>query len=184
MRLVNKALPSIVMNQPSLIMEELFWYKFKGKTKPTQIERYESKASPKYIQNFIRIGGGSKMGVTMEEFARFKFPSLNKRSKGPEETGYDHKIIIKTTPPDITPQDSQLSLINTDTNENNLEKIVYVEQKSSGHWGENDYKWQHVEEKHKWNILLLCGIDYTSVQFWGMNREIFYALKNEKKITA
>jgi hypothetical protein len=58
-----------------------------------------------------------------------------------------------------------------------------IEQKSSGHWGETDYKWQHVEEKHDWDILLLCGIDYTCIRFWTMNRRMFRRMLEEGKIT-
>ena len=32
-------------------------------------------------------------------------------------------------------------------------------------------------------MLLLCGIDYTSVKFWGMDRKTFSRLISEKKIT-
>ena len=32
-------------------------------------------------------------------------------------------------------------------------------------------------------MLLLCGIEYTDVKFWGMNRATFNALIAEKKIT-
>ena len=58
-----------------------------------------------------------------------------------------------------------------------------IEQKSSGHWGETDYKWQHVEEKHDWDILLLCGIDYLYIRFWTMNRKMFRRMLQEGKIT-
>ena len=98
------------------------------------------------------------MGNTLEEFARFKFKSLQKRSKGVEQTGYDHIVTVN-------------------------EKPVYVEQKSSGHWGESDYKWQHIETKHKWSMLLLCGIDYTDVHFWGMDRPTFKMLCEQGVIT-
>lgn len=50
-------------------------------------------------------------------------------------------------------------------------------------WGADDFKWQHVEKGHKWNMLLLCGITYTGVIFWGMSRAIFEKLVSEKKIT-
>ena len=82
---------------------------------------------------------------------------MQKRDKG-KNTGYDHKIVLES-------------------------KDIYVEQKSSGHWGEHDYTWQHIEDKHKWNILLLCGIDYDEIKYWVMNREIFAKLIDEKKIT-
>ena len=134
-----------------------FWENQNCKNKkPSQIERYIKHNSPDSILKFINIGGGSKMGTTLEDFAKGKFSSLEKRDKG-KNTGYDHKIIIET-------------------------KEIYVEQKSSGHWGENDYKWQHVEEKHKWHILLLCGIDYDEIYFWVMNRQVFQKLIEEKKI--
>ena len=133
-----------------------FWEK-NSDGKPSQIERYEKHNSPIGIQKFIRIGGGPKMGVTLEKFAREELSCLQKRDKG-KNTGYDHKISLAS-------------------------KEIYVEQKSSGHWGENDYKWQHVEEKHKWDILLLCGIDYDEIKFWVMNRTVFNILITGKKIT-
>lgn len=135
-----------------------FWESVSGKAKPTQLERYEAKGAPEGILKFIRIGGGPKMGTTLEQYARYTFKGLQKRAKGKDETGYDH--LIKLAP-----------------------KNILVEQKSSGHWGEDDYKWQHVELKHKWNMLLLCGIDYTSVKFWGMDRKTFTRLISEQKIT-
>ena len=135
---------------------EIFWDKH-GDGKPSQTERYEKRNSPDEILRFIRIGGGPKMGTTLESYARFEFPCLQKRNKG-KNTGYDHKITLPS-------------------------KEIYIEQKSSGHWSVNDYKWQHVEKKHKWNILLLCGIDYYEIHFWVMNRSVFDKLIEEKKIT-
>jgi hypothetical protein len=135
---------------------EIFWEN-QGNTKPSQKERYEKHNSPEYILRFIRIGGGPRMGTILERFARSEFSCLQERAKG-KNTGYDHKITLSS-------------------------KEMYVEQKSSGHWGENDYKWQHIEEKHKWNILLLCGIDYQEINFWVMNRSVFVKLIEEKKIT-
>ena len=136
-----------------------FWQSMKEPGKPTQLQRYEAKGSPECIKQFIAIGGGPKMGTTLEKYARFHFKNLHKRNKGKEETGYDHCIHMSP-----------------DTN-------VFVEQKSSGHWGVDDYKWQHIEDKHKWHILLLCGIDYETIRFWGMNRSTFERLITEKKIT-
>jgi hypothetical protein len=137
---------------------EDFWKSIKDKNKPTQLQRYEAKNSPECIKKFIAIGGGPKMGTTLEQYARFHFHCLQKRNKGKEETGYDQVIKLDT-------------------------KEILIEQKSSGHWGDNDYKWQHVEEKHKWNMLLLCGIDYTDIKFWVMNRDTFTKLKKDGKIT-
>ena len=137
---------------------EDFWKSIEKTQKPTQLQRYEQKGAPECIKHFIALGGGPKMGTTLEQYARYTFKCLQKRKSGKEETGYDH-------------------LINIDGKE------LYVEQKSSGHWGEDDYKWQHVEEKHKWSMLLLCGIDYTDVLFWAMNRVTFSALIEEGRIT-
>ena len=134
-----------------------FWVK-QVDGKPSQIERYEKKQSPNCILKFIRMGGGPQMGTTAEKFARSEFPCLQKRDKG-KNTGYDHKITLAS-------------------------KVIYIEQKSSGHWGKNDdYKWQHVEPKHKWDILLLCAIGYDEIHFWVMNRNVFVKLIEEKKIT-
>jgi hypothetical protein len=139
-------------------MIESFWQSMTGAAKPTQLQRYEAKGSPEKILKFIAIGGGPRMGTTLEQYARHRFTSLQKRAKGKDETGYDHQVKLDS-------------------------KNILVEQKSSGHWGEDDYKWQHVETKHKWNILLLCGIDYTDIKFWAMDRKTFHQLISDKKIT-
>jgi hypothetical protein len=140
-----------------------FWKIMEGTAKPSRLQEYEQHNSPEGIKKFIALGGGPKMGTTLEQYARFRFKNLEKRDKGKEETGYDH--IIKVEVP------SQPA------------KKVFAEQKSSGHWGKAGYKWQHVEEKHKWHMLLLCGIDYTDVKFWGMDRKTFRRLISDKKIT-
>ena len=113
---------------------DAFWKSIIGKAKPTQLQRYEAKGAPEGIKKFIAIGGGPKMGTTLEQYARFRFKNLCKRNSGREETGYD-------------------------------------------------YKWQHVESKHKWAMLLLCGIDYTDVKFWAMDRKTFNRLISDRKIT-
>ena len=51
---------------------ELFWEN-QGTGKPSQVERYEQRHAPDYILRFIRIGGGPRMGTTLEQFARFVF---------------------------------------------------------------------------------------------------------------
>ena len=139
-----------------------FWKSVEGKQKPSQLQRYIAKGSPEVIQKFIALGGGPKMGTTLEQYARFTFKSLQKRHKGAEQTGYDHLIQIGS---------------------GESQKTVFVEQKSSGHWGEDDFKWQHIEQDHKWTMLLLCGITYTEVKFWAMNRTTFQGLIAAKKIT-
>ena len=160
--------PKIVETTPKIVETtdiELFWNKSKNdKKKLNQLERYQNKKSPECITNFIKIGGGPKMGVICEEFARHRFSVLKPRLKGKQQTGYDHIIVVETTPKIV-------------------EKIIKFEQKSSGHWGEDDFKWQHVEKKHCWDILLLCGIGYKEIKFWIMNRKTFNFLVSENKIT-
>ena len=139
---------------------DAFWTSLDSEdNKPTQLDRYIARSAPLRITKFISLGGGTKMGTTLEKFARFRFKNLVKRKTGTgqSESGYDHLI---KAPADI-----------------------YVEQKSSGHWGEDDFKWQHVEPAHKWNMLLLCGIGYTDVHFWAMSRATFTSLVASKKIT-
>ena len=144
----------------SLTKIEQFWQTLETTSKLSQLQRYEQHNAPESIKKFIAIGGGPRMGATLEKYARFHFPLLQKRDKGKLETGYDQLIL----PP-----------VNT--------RKIYVEQKSAGHWGETDYTWQHIEKKHKWDMLLLCGIDYTDIKFWGMNRATFNQLITENKIT-
>jgi hypothetical protein len=147
----------VIQEETGLNICQRFWASRSGKETLTQLQRYEKNGSPEEIKDFIRIGGGSRMGITLEEFGRFQFPSLEKRREG-KNTGHDHVLRIGDTD-------------------------IFVEQKSSGHWGNDDYKWQHVEINHNWNFLLLCGIDYHKVIFWGMDRETFNRLIAEKKIT-
>ena len=144
---------------------EQFWQQVALSEKPlqTQLQRYEAKHSPEYIKKFIAIGGGARMGTLMEQYARFHFSALQKRGKGKEETGYDHLLLGLNDPIRTEP--------------------IFVEQKSSGHWTDTGYKWQHIEPNHKWTMLLLCGIDYEDIQFWGMTRATFVRLTAEKKIT-
>ena len=136
---------------------ENFWNLVSKKNKLSQLERYQQKGSPEYIKKFIQLGGGPRMGTTLEDFARFKFNILNKRSSG-SDTGLDHTFTVG-------------------------DKQIYVEQKSSGLWAGDDFTWQHVEPNHKWNMLLLCGIEYTDIKFWAMNRKVFNTLVSENKIT-
>jgi hypothetical protein len=139
---------------------QLFWQKTALTLKPSQLERYVAAGAPDYIQKFIAMGGGQKMGTTCEKFARHRFSTaLKPRAAGAGQTGYDHRLIL--------PGGRQ----------------VLVEQKSSGHWGESDYKWQHVEPDHKWQLLLLCGIDYTDIYFWAMNRATYNTLRAKGQIT-
>ena len=176
---------TVTMTRPTLHTVELFWQALakNEKEKPglNQLQRYEAQHSPAYIKKFIEIGGGARMGTVLEQYARFHFSVLQKRGRGKNETGYDHLLTVTdlaaATPSALaTPAATPTPITSRPTN-------IYVEQKSSGHWTATGYKWQHIEPNHKWNMLLLCGIDYHDVKFWGMNRATFLRLVEEKKIT-
>jgi hypothetical protein len=147
----------VVAYTPGMHKVELFWQQLARSENRGQLQRYTARQAPDYIKKFIMLGGGARMGTTMEQYARFHFSVLQKRAKGKEETGYDHLLSGQ-------PQ-------------------TFVEQKSAGHWTDTGYKWQHIEPNHKWTLLLLCGIDYEEVKFWGLNRATFQRLVEEKKIT-
>jgi hypothetical protein len=133
-----------------------FWNSINISKKLTQFERYKSMNSPECILKFISIGGGPGLGTMLENYARYKFDILNKRISGKNNTGYDH--IINTT-----------------------NSVIFVEQKSSSYWSNFDFKFQHIELKHKWNILLLCSIGYTNIFFYGLKRNtIMFLIKNGK----
>ena len=104
-----KKQPVLIIEEDDVVLEtkskyDCFWEKH-GDGKPSQTERYEKHNSPIGILRFIRIGGGPKMGITLENYARFEFSCLQKRDKG-KNTGYDHKISL-------------------------VSKEIYIEQKSS-----------------------------------------------------
>ena len=170
---------------------EEFWIKINknSKVKLTQLQRYEKKNSPEYIKKFIALGGGSKMGTILEQYARFHFKQLFPRNKGKDQTGYDHiiKIVkenIKEKEKEEEKEKEKENIKEEKEKEKEEEKLsIFIEQKSSGHWEEDNYRWQHIEENHKWNILLLCGIDYDEIRFWVMDRKIFHQLICENKIT-
>lgn len=142
-------------------MEQIrnFW-SHEADASKTQLERYREKEAPPEIQKFIELGGGQRLGTTCERFARYVFPCMEKRRTGKGQTGYDHLLTIQ-----------------------NMD--FHIEQKTSTYWGATeDFKWQHLETDHMWDIALLCGIDYHDVKFWAMNRETFHRLIAEGKITS
>lgn len=157
---------SVVVPSLSVASLDAFWsMQDAGKKRETQLQRYESAGAPEAILRIIRIGGGPGMGVALENIARHGFAgTLLKRAKGKEETGYDHRVIVSSP---------------------SGEKTVNIEQKSSGLWGieENSFRWQHLEIDHKWDMLLLAGIQTTGVDFWGMSRANFIKAIEEGKAT-
>jgi hypothetical protein len=129
-------------------MDELseFWIMIDKTKKPkeTQLETYIRNGANENILKFIKLGGGSALGSMSEQFCKFKFDKLKDRLKG--ETNHDHTIIINN-------------------------EIIRIEQKTSTINKSEDFMWQHVSEKHPWDILLLMGIHYDKILFFGMNKK-------------
>jgi hypothetical protein len=146
--------PTIMSSVSSAILDS-FWASARGAKKLTQLERYEAAGAADSIIKIIRLGGGPAMGTTMEKIARHVFAgSLMPRARGgASETGYDH--IYKCADG----------------------RTLNVEQKSAGLWSDaaNSFRWQHIEADHKWDVLLLAGIQHTGIDFWGMRRADFLA---------
>lgn len=141
-------------------MDELskFWQKIDitNKKKETQLETYVKNGATENILRFIKLGGGPALGSTAEQYSKFKFNKLQDRIKG--DTSHDHTIIINN-------------------------KVVKIEQKTSTLNKAGDFMWQHVAEKHPWNILLLMAIDYKEIKFYAINKETFTKLVKDGKIT-
>lgn len=140
-------------------MDELssFWKIIEREQKnETRLEKYIRNGANENILKFVRLNGGPSLGSVAEKYVRFKFHDLKKRLKG--ENGHDHIFI-------------------------NDKQIIKIEQKTSTLYDNNDFMWQHIAEKHEWNILLLMGIHYNNVLFFAMNRKIFKKLVKNHKIT-
>jgi hypothetical protein len=127
-----------------------------NKKKDTQLETYIKNGSNEYILRFIKLGGGPSLGSISEKFSKFKFNILQDRLKG--DTTHDHVIFIDN-------------------------KSIKIEQKTSTLNKVNDFMWQHIAEKHSWDILLLMGIHYNEIYFFGLNKTTFKNLVNQGKIT-
>jgi hypothetical protein len=126
------------------------------KIKETQLETFIRNGAKENILRFIKLGGGPALGSTAEQFTKFKFSKLKERLKG--DTSHDHTIIIN-------------------------KKIIKIEQKTSTLNKAGDFMWQHIAEKHPWDILLLMGIHYNEIKFYGINKDTFKKLVDEGKIT-
>jgi hypothetical protein len=138
----------------SVSVLDSFWASAaRGAKKLTQLERYEALGAAESVLKIIRLGGGPAMGTTMEKIARHYFSGdLLPRARGGGETGYDHLYKVG-------------------------DRALCVEQKSAGLWSDaaNSFRWQHIEADHKWDFLLLAGIQAHGVDFWGMRRADFLA---------
>ena len=59
-----------------------------------------------------------------------------------------------------------------------------LEQKSARyHANGDDWKWQHIEMTHKWDYLLLCGLDFKDIKFYIASRKIVETLIADGIIT-
>jgi len=124
--------------------------------KETLLTKYIKNNAHPNILYIVKLGGGSKLGSFCEQFSFHKFNILTKRLKN--NTGYDAIIQI-----------------------NNIN--INIEIKTSTLHKSNDFMWQHIAIKHLWNILLLIGIHYNKILFFGMTRKIFEKLVTDEKIT-
>ena len=141
-------------------MEKLtnFWKTIDNnkKNKESQLEIYIKNNANEHILRFIKLGGGPALGSMSEQYGKFIFSELKDRLKG--DSSHDHTIMFNN-------------------------KIIKIEQKSSTLNKSGDFMWQHIAEKHPWDILLLMGIHYNEIIFYGMNKDMFKKLVNEGKIT-
>lgn len=59
-----------------------------------------------------------------------------------------------------------------------------IEQKSARYGGNGaEWKWQHIEMKHEWDYIILCGLEFLGFRFYIASRKIIEDLINKKVIT-
>jgi hypothetical protein len=59
-----------------------------------------------------------------------------------------------------------------------------IEQKSARyHANGDDWKWQHIEMKHDWDVLLLTGLDFDCIRFYVASRDVVIQLITEGIVT-
>lgn len=119
-------------------------------------KRYAKKKANKDILKLVSDYRGATFGSVMETHAKLKFSILKTRTFG--DTDHDHTI-----------------------KHNN--KIIKVEQKASTLDKYDNLRWQHIEQKHNWDILLLTGIHYKEIKHHLLSKDKFNLLINKNKIT-
>ena len=68
----------------------------------------------------------------------------------------------------------------TSTTHDHVKLDKTIEQKSARyHANGSDWKWQHIEMLHKWDYLLLCGLDFKEIKFYICSRKVVKNLINE-----
>jgi hypothetical protein len=134
----------------------------KGKTSRkyvSQRERYEKAGAIPEIMTFINLGGGAAFGTMCEQFAQHQFPVLQKRKSGKGQSGHDHLAVLS----------------------DGTQKLG--EQKSGGLYAHGDFMWDHIEPKHPWDFLLLCGVEYHNIKFWAVRKPDVLNMMEDGKIT-
>jgi hypothetical protein len=72
----------------------------------------------------------------------------------------------------------------TNTTHDHVKLSKTIEQKSARyHASGDDWKWQHIEMKHHFDYLLLCGLDFHCIRFFISSREKVQELIHLKIIT-
>tara|TARA_Y100000389_G_scaffold184090_1_gene202195 strand:- start:940 stop:1527 length:588 start_codon:yes stop_codon:yes gene_type:complete len=72
----------------------------------------------------------------------------------------------------------------TDSSHDHVKIGKTIEQKSARyHANGSDFKWQHIELKHSWDLLLLTGLEFNSIVFYITTRDIVELLIKEGIIT-
>jgi hypothetical protein len=128
------------------------------KGKPSQIEVYSRNGAPNGIIQIVSKESRGK-GAFLEHLSRSKFPILEKKTAddrdgngSPVGTSVDHVIRI-------------------------FPQKIYMEQKSSCFWGEDGgFVWQHIQITYPWHFLFLCGVEYKTIRFWLVDRNLFSGL--------
>ncbi len=115
-----------------------------------QEDYYHENGSPESIINIVKYTNKA-FGNKMEEIAREFFNLQKHPSKS-----HDHLFMFN-------------------------DKEVIIEQKSS-RLGTNTFIWraQHIELKHNWDILLLCGLGFKGVDFFiATRKQVLFAIDNK-----
>lgn len=120
----------------------------------TQIDFYKENNAHIEILKYVELTGKSFGEKYMEALASEYF-NLCKResseSKSGSGSGHDHTKNSKR-----------------------------IEQKSARyHACGGDWKWQHIEMKHAWDYLLLCGLDFQDIKYYIASRTVVEKLINE-----
>ena len=116
---------------------------------------YRSHNASENVMTLVRLKSRS-FGAKIEKIVREIFGFSKCRT-----THYDHVYPLTTT-------------------------NVRIEQKSSRYWMNNnklDFKWQHIEPKHEFDILLLVGVSFRRLRYYILTKQEVEDLINAGVIT-